>query len=104
MDWDLRRKPLNEYAERESTGIPSYRRLDRERISPFYQELYSWIGTVLFYIGGKPDTEGWREEFAAKEMTQEGTDFLSINGRIYPMWAILEIEELHRRYPEYFKP
>ena len=56
------------------------------------------IAMTRFYAEGKPDAPGWRKLFAENKIEE----IVERDGRIYPKWALDELERLKREHPEKF--
>ena len=91
------------YSHRKIRSIPKGAMKPLEKIPNYDPYIGVWVATVLSYLRGKPDTEDWRRIFRFNGLNQEGEDFLAMNGRIYPKWAINEYYKLIGEYPQYFK-
>jgi len=76
--------------ERESTDRKYHRNFSYE--GP-YREIE--LSTLVFYLKGKPDTEGWRKLFAENDVVP-----IEHRGRIFPEWAVLDARELFRENPQ----
>ena len=53
------------------------------------------LGTLLFYLRGKPDNQGWRDIFA-----QNDAEPVEYNGRIFPDWAVEDVRVLFQEDPQ----
>ncbi len=58
---------------------------------------------VVHYLNGEPNNPDSRKILAENGLIEEGIDFAVIGNNIYPMWALLEAEELKKRFPQYFE-